>query len=86
MPRFSKGTMDHDGDGRRGGSMKGTGEMAKTPAKKPAPRKAPAPETSKAKAEATFAEADAKGKPETAEERAARELEEQRVGQQVRGY
>lgn len=29
MARFRKGTMDHDGDGRKGGSLKGDGDMVK---------------------------------------------------------
>lgn len=40
MTRFRKGTLDHDGDGRKGGSMKGDGTMAK---KKAAAKKTPAP-------------------------------------------
>lgn len=41
MPRFLKGTTDHDSDGRMGGSMKGDSTMAKA-AKKPAKRKSAA--------------------------------------------
>lgn len=29
MPRFKQGTMDHDGDGRPGGSLKGDNDMVK---------------------------------------------------------
>lgn len=29
MPRFRKSTMDHDGDGRKGGSLKGDKDMVK---------------------------------------------------------
>lgn len=65
MPRFLKGTTDHDGDGKMGGSLKET-KMAqapkKTPAKKPAAKKAaPAgkPATTKAEAERDAAELDA---------------------------
>lgn len=48
----------------------------------------PSPSAAERKAEvaARFAEADRKGRPETADEKAAREAEEIRVGQQVRGY
>jgi hypothetical protein len=67
MTRFSKGTLDHDGDGRRGGSRKGDNAMAKKPAKKvqrmtPADETAEAKKTLPAKQEAAkdqFAEADA---------------------------
>lgn len=72
MARFSKGTTDHDGDGRMGGSRKGT-VMAKEP-KKSAPKKAAK------KVEEQFEEADAKGAPEAPTE------EEIQVGLQVRGY
>lgn len=46
--RFRKGTTDHDGDGKMGGSLKESTTMAKTtpakkaPARKAAPKKAPA--------------------------------------------
>lgn len=35
MSRYRKGTLDHDGDGKAGGSMKGS-KMTKKKAKKPA--------------------------------------------------
>lgn len=87
MPRFSKGTTDHDNDGRMGGSMKGDATMAKAKKAKAAPKEpsmdpqsgmAPGKDAKAAKAdtEAMFAEADAKGDPS----------EDERVGQQVRGY
>jgi hypothetical protein len=88
MSRFSKGTMDHDGDGRRGGSRKGTNMAKKKTAKKTPEDFGAIPDKAakKSETEAQFAEADAKGRPETQEEREAREAEELRVGLQVRGY
>lgn len=48
MPRFRKGTTDHDDDGRMGGSMKGDKTMAKATTKKAAAKKAPAKRVTKA--------------------------------------
>jgi hypothetical protein len=53
VSRFRKGTMDHDGDGRRGGSLKGDTNMAKAPAKKAATRKAAKAAEAKAAVEQT---------------------------------
>jgi hypothetical protein len=47
MPRFRKGTTDHDNDGRMGGSMKGS-TMAKAPAKKAPAKRATARKATKA--------------------------------------
>lgn len=76
MGRFSKGTLDHDGDGRMGGSMKGN-DMAKAPAKKaekPANTESgmePGADTDalRAKLQAQFDKADAAGEPMTPRER-----------------
>src|SRR5690606_20687434 len=40
MARFKKGTLDHDGDGRKGGSKKAAPKKSK-PKSKPAPAKKP---------------------------------------------
>lgn len=98
MTRFSKGTTDHDGDGRMGGSRKGTNMAKKSTTKRAAKLKGegmdvqsgmdpgPDPKVQQKAAADKFAEADARGQPETDEEKAAWEAEEARVGQQVRGY
>jgi hypothetical protein len=65
MPRFSKGTTDHDGDGHMGGSRKGDATMAKKPARKRMTRAEDTPEAQPTKVKAQqaaadqFAEADA---------------------------
>lgn len=43
MPRFRKGTTDHDSDGRMGGSLKGDNTMAKSAATKAKEAKAAEP-------------------------------------------
>lgn len=48
MARFSKGTTDHDGDGRMGGSRKGDTSMAKSPSKRTTTRTATRPTSAKA--------------------------------------
>lgn len=96
MPRFSKGTTDHDKDGRMGGSLKGDGTMARKPAAKkgakavteanPAAASAPA-ESKSAAVDEQFAEADAKGEPKLSDEEAeAQRVAELQAGQAVRGY
>jgi hypothetical protein len=90
VSRFRKGTLDHDGNGKPGGSMKET-DMATT--KKPAPRKKasahtpqtgmePGPDLKVAEkaAKDQFAEADAKAAPD---EQALADLQVQRS---VRGW
>jgi hypothetical protein len=89
MARFSKGTLDHDRDGKMGGSMK---ESDMTTPKKPAAKKAsahtaktgmePGADTAAAKkaAKDQFAEADAKANPD---EQAFADLQVQRS---VRGW
>jgi hypothetical protein len=99
VTRFRKGTLDHDGNGRRGGSMKGDSEMAKASTKKAAakPRTAkkgmdpqsgmeagPDPRDARRKADAMFAEADAKG--DAKADPSPEELEALRVQHQVRGF
>jgi hypothetical protein len=92
-PRFSKGTTDHDNDGRMGGSLKGDGTMAakKKPAAKaaaetkPAANPVAAPRAARREAlDAEFAKADAKGEPEEKPADAAK-AEEARVRNQVTG-
>lgn len=90
MPRFLKGTTDHDGDGNMGGSNPKESDMA-TP-KKPARKKAsahtpqtgmePGPDAEAAKkaAKDQFSAADAKGVPD---EQALADLQVQRS---VRGW
>lgn len=91
MPRFRKGTNDHDGDGHKGGSLKGDMTMAKKAtgvakggtlnvnAEKPAKA---AVKAKQAATKAMFDEADAKAAPQTEEERIA----EIQAGLGVRGY
>lgn len=85
MARFRKGTTDHDGDGRMGGSMKETDMAKKNTAAKKADEalatNAPKAEK-KAAVEEQFAEADAKADPELTED----DIEAMQVGLQVRGY
>lgn len=80
MSRFSKGTTDHDNDGRMGGSRKGESAMAKASSKKPAASKAAVKDKQAAVAD-QFAEADAKADP--AAEVSEADLQVQR---QVRGF
>jgi hypothetical protein len=88
MPRFHKGTLDHDLNGKMGGSLKETDmtkETTKTPAK--AETRTDAAESPRAarkealaaeqeRVAAKFKEADAKGDPS----------EDEIVGRQVRGW
>ena len=76
MPRFLKGTLDHDNDGKMGGSRKET-DVSKAPTKKPKSSAHTAKtgmepgadaETAKKAAKAQFAEADAKAQPDQAHE------------------
>lgn len=76
MSRFRKGTTDHDGDGRMGGSLK-ENDMTKTPTKKPSAKPA---EEKKAESEQKFKEADKKGEP------TQEEIDEATLGRSIRGY
>lgn len=98
MARFRKGTMDHDNDGRKGGSMKGD-DMAKKrkantdpveeAAKVPEPKKAvttPGDEAPEAKATLPERKAAAEELFAKADEAAAAEAAENRLSLAVRGF
>lgn len=82
--RWRKGTTDHDGDGRMGGSRK-EDDMTKAKSEaRPDPQSGmdptPAAEDRKAQTEAKFKEADKKGEPTQAD------IDEAMLGRQIRGY
>lgn len=85
MSRFRKGTTDHDGDGRMGGSRK-ENDMTKAPAKKaaakPDPQSGmdPSGDPDKAAVKKRFEKADNNGEPTQAE------IDEATLSRSIRGW
>lgn len=76
--RFRKGTMDHDNDGRMGGSRKETDMTAKNSKADAKPEPTLSPKEKRAELNEQFEKADEEGK--------AAIIEETQLGLQVRGY